>query len=102
MKEFEQKHDFKNPVNPDRGVFSFRWQLGRPGQGPEGLQMAETFRRSGRNEEVSWLWGGKVSCGNPSLSHDEALGSQWKITMHQGGSDLCLEQGVDKPPGAWA
>lgn len=28
--------------------------------------------------------------------------SQWKIIAHQVGSDLCLEQGVDKPPGDWA
>lgn len=101
MKEFEQKHDFKNPVNPDRGVFSFRWLLGRPGQGPEGLQMAETFRRV---EGMQRCHGFGERKYHVVILHSVTT-KPWVPSgksLHQGGSDLCLEHGVDKPPGAWA
>lgn len=104
MKGFQQKPDTNSPINPDEAIFSSRWLLGRTRQGCEALQMADTFgKKNGRNAKVSGLQGGKVLGDNPAFQQSpcKPLGSQWKITAEQLGSDLCLEQGVDKPPGDW-
>lgn len=88
------KHDKNNLINPDKGIFSIQWLLGRPGQGPEGLQMAETFGRNGRSMKVSWLQGGKVFRGNCPVENPWAL--RW--------ADLHLErvemshQGIEREP----